>query len=139
MTMTIGRIFGIAGSAIQAQSMRLNTTASNLANAESVTGPDGKVSRLKQVVVASQPMGEANDPSATGVKVKEVIEDTTEPRKVHSPGHPYADEQGMVTMPAVNVVEEMVNMISASRAYQNNVEILSTTKSLLEKTLQLGN
>ena len=139
MTMTIGRIFGIAGSAIQAQSMRLNTTASNLANAESVTGPDGKVYRPKQVIFAAQPMGEANDASATGVKVKEVIEDRTEPRKVHNPGHPYADEQGFVTMPAVNVVEEMVNMISASRAYQNNVEILSTTKSLLEKTLQLGN
>lgn len=139
MTMTIGKIFGIAGSAIQAQSMRLNTTASNLANAESVTGPDGKVYRPKQVIFAAQPMGEANDASATGVKVKEVIEDRTEPRKVHNPGHPYADEQGMVTMPAVNVVEEMVNMISASRAYQNNVEILSTTKSLLEKTLQLGN
>lgn len=137
--MTIGKIFGIAGSAIQAQSMRLNTTASNLANAESVTGPDGKVYRPKQVIFAAQPMGEANDASATGVKVKEVIEDRTEPRKVHNPGHPYADEQGMVTMPAVNVVEEMVNMISASRAYQNNVEILSTTKSLLEKTLQLGN
>lgn len=139
MTITIGKIFGIAGSAIQAQSMRLNTTASNLANAESVTGPDGKVYRPKQVIFAAQPMGEANDASATGVKVKEVIEDRTEPRKVHNPGHPYADEQGMVTMPAVNVVEEMVNMISASRAYQNNVEILCTTKSLLEKTLQLGN
>ena len=139
MTMSIDRIFGIAGSAIQAQSQRLNTTASNIANAESVTGPDGKVYKPKQVVFSAVPMGEPNDASATGVRVREVIEADVEPRKVHNPGHPHADEQGMVTMPAVNVVEEMVNMISASRAYQNNVEMMATTKSLLEKALQLGN
>ncbi len=138
MTMSIGRIFGIAGSAIQSQSMRLNTTASNLANAESVTGPDGKAYRAKQVVFEAVPMGAPQDASATGVRVQGVVEDAAEPRKVYNPGHPYADEQGMVTMPAVNVVEEMVNMISASRAYQNNVEMLATTKSLLEKALQLG-
>jgi flagellar basal-body rod protein FlgC len=136
--MSIGKIFAIAGSAIQAQSMRLNTTASNLANAESVAGPDGKVYKAKQVIFAATPMGEPNDASSTGVRVQGVVEDPTEARKVHNPGHPYADDQGMVTMPAVNVVEEMVNMISASRAYQNNVEMLATTKSLLEKTLQLG-
>ncbi len=137
--MSIGRIFDIAGSAIQAQSQRLNTTASNIANAESVTGPDGKVYKAKQVVFSTLPVGGPEDPSSQGVRVREVVEDPAEPRKVHNPGHPYADEQGMVTMPAINVVEEMVNMISASRAYQNNVEMMATTKSLLEKALQLGN
>lgn len=136
--MTIAKIFGVAGSAIQAQSMRLNTTASNVANAESVAGPDGTAYRPKHVVFEATPMGAAGDASSTGVRVRDVIEDTSPPRRVHNPGHPYADEEGMVSMPAVNVVEEMVNMISASRAYQNNVEMLATTKSLLEKTLQLG-
>jgi flagellar basal-body rod protein FlgC len=138
MTMSIGRIFDVAGSALQAQSMRLNTTASNLANAESVAGPDGKVFRPRQVVFAATPLGAPGDESATGVRVLSVVEDASEPRRVHNPGHPFADEAGMVSMPAVNVVEEMVNMISASRAYQNNVEMLATTRSLMEKTLQLG-
>jgi flagellar basal-body rod protein FlgC len=137
--MSIGKIFGIAGSAVQAQSMRLNVTASNIANAESVAGADGKVFRPKQVVFEATPMGAPNDASATGVRVRDVIEDPSEPRRIHNPGHPYADAEGFVSMPPVNVVEEMVNMISASRAYQNNVEMIATTKSLLEKTLQLGN
>lgn len=136
--MAIGKIFDIAGSAIQAQSTRLNVTASNVANADSVTGPDGKAFKAKQVVFQALPMGAVNDASNTGVRVQDIIEDQTAPRRVHNPGHPYADAQGFVTMPAVNTIEEMVNMISASRAYQNNVEMLATTKSLLEKTLQLG-
>jgi flagellar basal-body rod protein FlgC len=139
MTMSIGKIFGIAGSALQAQSMRLNTTASNLANAESVTGANGKAFKPKHVVFEAVPFGQPGDASATGVRVRDVIEDTAEPRRVHNPGHPDADELGFVSMPAVSVVEEMVNMISASRAYQNNVEMMATTRSLLEKTLQLGN
>ncbi len=137
--MSIGRIFGIAGSAIQAQSARMNVTASNVANADSVAGPDGKVFKAKQVVFEATALGLPGDASSTGVKVQAIVDDRSEPRRVHNPGHPYADEEGMVTMPAVNVIEEMVNMISASRAYQNNVDMLATTKSLLEKTLQLGN
>jgi flagellar basal-body rod protein FlgC len=133
--MSLFNVFDIAGGALTAQSQRLNTIASNLANADSATGPDGKPYRAKQVVFASVPLaGEA----ATGVRVTGVIEDQSPMKKVHDPKHPLADDKGYVTMPNVSVVDEMVNMISASRSYQNNVEVMNTAKTLLLKTLQLG-
>lgn len=133
--MSLFNVFDIAGGALTAQSQRLNTIASNLANADSATGPDGKPYRAKQVVFASVPLaGEAG----TGVRVTGVIEDPSPMKKVHDPKHPLADEKGYITMPNVSVVDEMVNMISASRSYQNNVEVMNTAKTLLLKTLQLG-
>ena len=133
--MSLFNVFDIAGGALTAQSQRLNTVASNLANADSATGPDGKPYRAKQVVFSSVPlMGEA----ATGVRVTGVIEDPSPLKQMYDPKHPLADPQGYVMMPNVNVVDEMVNMISASRAYQNNVEVMNTAKTLLLKTLQLG-
>ena len=133
--MSLFNVFEIAGGALTAQSQRLNTVASNLANADSVAGPDGKAYRGKHVVFTTVPLkGEA----ATGVRVTGVIEDQSAPRQVFDPKHPLADDKGYVTMPNVNVVDEMVNMISASRSYQNNVEIMNTAKTLLLKTLQLG-
>jgi flagellar basal-body rod protein FlgC len=133
--MSLFNVFDIAGGALTAQSQRLNTIASNLANADSATGPDGKPYRAKQVVFGSVPLaGEA----ATGVRVTGVIEDPSPMKKVHDPKHPLADDKGYVTMPNVSVVDEMVNMISASRSYQNNVEVMNTAKTLLLKTLQLG-
>ncbi len=134
--MSLFKVFDVSGSAVSAQSQRLNVVASNLANADSVAGPDGKPYRARQVVFQAQPLdGEA---TATGVRVAQVVEDAAAPRRVHDPSHPLADESGYVTMSNVNVVEEMVNMISASRSYQASVEVMNTAKVLLQKTLQLG-
>lgn len=128
-------IFEIAGSAMTAQSQRMNTTASNLANADSVTGPDGQPYRARQVVFEMAP---ANGQGIGGVRVARVIEDPSPMRMVHDPKNPLANAEGYVTMPNVNVVEEMVNMISASRSYQANVEVLNTAKTLMLKTLTIG-
>ena len=133
--MSLFSVLDVAGSALTAQSQRLNTTASNLANAESATSSTGEPYRAKQVVFAAQPLGADN---AVGVRVSNVIHDPSAPRRVHDPRHPLADEQGYVTMPNVNVIEEMVNMISASRSYQTNAELMNTAKTLLLKTLQIG-
>ena len=133
--MSLLNIFNIAGSAMSAQSQRLNTVASNLANAESATGPDGQAYRAKQVEFMAVPMGGAKE---AGVKVSKVIEDSAPPKMVYNPNHPNADENGFVAMPNVNVAEEMVNMLSASRSYQNNVDTLNAAKSMLIKTLTLG-
>lgn len=133
--MSLFNIFNVAGSGMAAQSQRLNAVASNLANADSTTGPDGKAYRSKQVVFSAVPMGGAD---AQGVKVVRVAEDTSPGKMVYDPKHPMADAKGYVTMPNVNVVDEMVNMISASRAYQNNVDVLNTSKTLLLKTLTIG-
>ena len=132
--MSLFNVFQIASSALRAQSERLNVTASNLANAESATGPDGVPYRAKQVVFQAQP---AEDGVAS-VKVAGVVEDASAPRRVYDPKHPAADGQGYVTLPNVSVVDEMVNMLSASRSYQSSVEVMSTAKSLLLKTLTLG-
>ncbi|GIX25739.1 MULTISPECIES: flagellar basal body rod protein FlgC [Caldimonas] len=137
--MSMFNIFNISGSAVSAQSQRLNTVASNLANADTVAGPDGQAYKARQVVFQTVLMGaHSGDVSAAGVKVAKVVEDATPGRRVHDPSHPQADAEGYVTYSNVNVVEEMVNMISASRSYQNNVEVMNTAKSLLLKTLQMG-
>src|SRR5262249_33182938 len=119
--MSLFNIFNVAGSAMSAQSQRLNVTSSNIANADSATGADGKTYRAKQVVFSAVPMSGA---ASTGVKVQQVVEDASPLKMVHNPQHPLADENGNVAMPNVNVVEEMVNMISASRSYQTNVETM---------------
>ena len=128
-------VFGISGSAVSAQSQRLNVVASNLANADAVAGPDGQPYKARQVVFQTAPMG---SDGGAGVRIDAVTESQTPGRKVHAPGNPMADADGYVTHSNVNAVEEMVNMISASRAYQNNVEVMNTAKNLLLKTLQLG-
>jgi flagellar basal-body rod protein FlgC len=129
------QIFDVSGSAASAQSQRLNTVASNLANADTVAGPDGSAYKARQVVFQTALMGEVG---AAGVRVSNVVEDNTPGRRVHDPKHPGADAQGYVTYSNVNPIEEMVNMISASRSYQNNIEVMNTAKSLLLKTLQMG-
>jgi flagellar basal-body rod protein FlgC len=134
--MSLFKIFNVSGSAVSAQSQRLNVVSSNLANAESVAGPDGKPYKARQVLFQTQMMDA--EQSSAGVRVASIVEDSTEPRKLHEPSHPLADENGYVTMTNVNVVEEMVNMISASRSYQSNVDVMNTAKNLLQKTLQLG-
>lgn len=127
-------VFNIAGSALNAQSVRLNTTASNIANADSVVGADGKPYRAKQVVFQAVPMGTAGQ----GVQVSQVVESAAPMRMLFDPKNPAADEKGYVTMPNVDVVEEMVNMISASRAYQTNAEVMNTAKTLMQRTLAIG-
>lgn len=134
--MSLFNIFNVAGSAMNAQSQRLNVVASNLANADSAVSANGEPYKAKQVVFAATPMG---DGGATGVNVAAVIEDPSPMKLVYDPKNPLADDKGYVTMPNVNVVEEMVNMISASRSYQSNADMMSTTKSLLLKTLNIGN
>ncbi len=133
--MSLLDIFNVAGSAMNAQSQRLNAVASNLANADSATSANGEVYKAKQVVFAATPMGEDG---ATGVSVAGVVDDPSPMKMVYDPKNPLANEKGYVTMPNVNVVEEMVNMISASRSYQSNAEMMNTTKTLLLKTLSLG-
>ncbi len=133
--MSMFSIFNVSGSAISAQSQRLNVVASNLANADAVSGPDGQGFKARQVVFQTTPMGA--DASA-GVKVSAITESNEPFKRVHNPNHPSADAQGYVNYSNVNPVEEMVNMISASRSYQNNIEVMNTAKSLLLKTLQMG-
>ena len=134
--MSLFNIFNVAGSAMNAQSQRLNVVASNLANADSAVSANGEPYKAKQVVFAATPMGSGG---ATGVNVAAVIEDPSPMKLLYDPKNPLADEKGYVSMPNVNVVEEMVNMISASRSYQSNADMMSTTKSLLLKTLNIGN
>ncbi len=137
--MSMFRIFDVAGSAISAQSQRLNVVASNLANADTVAGPDGSAYKARQVVFQTTALGTTGQRDATaGVKVATVTEDASPGRRVHDPKHPSADAEGYVTYSNVNAVEEMVNMMAASRSYQNNIEVMSTARSLLLKTLQIG-
>ncbi|MBC3886116.1 flagellar basal body rod protein FlgC [Undibacterium griseum] len=133
--MSLFNVFNVAGSAMSAQSQRLNAVSSNLANADSVTSSDGSPYKAKQVVFSAVPV---NGTASTAVKVSEVVEDAAPPKMMYDPKHPLADEKGYVAMPNVNVVEEMVNMISASRSYQTNVETMNAAKSMLLKTLTLG-
>lgn len=143
--MSLFRIFDVASSAVSAQSQRLNVVASNLANADTVAGPDGSAYKARQVVfqtVMLQAGGsgaaQAARGASAGVRVSTVAEDASPGRRVHDPRHPAADAEGYVTYSNVNAVEEMVNMMSASRAYQNNIEVMGTARSLLLKTLQIG-
>ena len=133
--MSLFNIFNVAGSAMSAQAQRLNVVSSNLANAASVTSSDGQPYKTKQVVFSAVPVAGT---ASTGVRVIEVVEDATPPKLMYDPKHPLADEKGYVAMPNVNVVEEMVNMISASRSYQTNVETMNAAKTMLMKTLTLG-
>jgi len=134
--MSLWNVFTIAGSALTAQSQRLNAVASNLANADSAVSSDGQPYKAKQVVFSAMPL--SNAMAGMGVRVTRVVDDPSPPRTVYDPKHPMADAKGYVTLPNVNVVEEMTNMISASRAYQTNLDMMNTAKSLLLRTLALG-
>jgi flagellar basal-body rod protein FlgC len=140
--MALFKIFDIAGSAMSAQSVRLNTTASNLANASSTAGKADEVYRARQPIFQTVMQGQSgdlfSDEASAGVRVAGVVQSHAAPRRVHQPGHPEADAEGYVYMSNVNVVDEMVNMISASRSYQNSIEVLNTSKDLLLRTLTLG-
>jgi flagellar basal-body rod protein FlgC len=136
--MALFDVFDVAGSAMNAQSVRLNVTASNLANAGSVNGDPEQVYRAKQPVFSSFSQSLANQSGVVSVRVAGVTESSAPLDIRYQPDHPDADENGNVYVSNVNTIEEMVNMISASRSYRNNVEIINTTKDLLTQTLSLG-
>ena len=139
--MSLNKVFGIAGSAMAAQSTRLNTTASNLANADSASGDASKVYRARPPVFQSVPdFGAAlnNESANFGVRVRSIVESQAPLTQRYQPQHPEADENGNVYVSNVNTVEEMVNMLSASRSYQSSVEIMTTTRDLLAQTLRMG-
>lgn len=131
--MTMFSIFQVAGSAMQAQSVRMNVTASNLANANSVAGPDGLPYRAREVVFQAR-----GRDGMGGVGVQGVVENTQPLSREYRPGDPGADADGYVTLPDVQPVEEMVNMIEAARSYQADVDVMNTSKELMTKTLTLG-
>ena len=137
------KIFDIAGSGLSAQSVRLNTVASNLANADSVSGDPSTVYKARHPVFQAiqQQMQGASDmgtQSEATVRVAGIVESQAAPQMRYDPGNPLANAQGNVYAPNVNVIEEMTDMISASRAYQDNVEVLNTSKDLMLATLKLG-
>jgi flagellar basal-body rod protein FlgC len=136
--MGLFKIFDIAGSSMSAQSLRLNTTASNLANAGTAAGSAEEAYRAKQPIFQTVLNELSPDDSSAGVRVKDVVTSNAPPVKIHQPGHPQADADGFVWMSNVNPVDEMVNMISASRSYQNSVEVLNTSKDLMLRTLSIG-
>ncbi len=136
--MSLLSIFNVSGSALSAQSVRLNVTASNLANAETVSSSTAQTYRARHPIFATTMQDFANNPSSMGVRVKAIIESKAELGMRHEPDHPLANDDGYIFLPNVNVIEEMANMISASRSYQNNVEVLNTSKQLLQATLRMG-
>jgi flagellar basal-body rod protein FlgC len=138
--MSLFRIFDIAGSGMSAQSVRLNATASNIANGESVSSSIDKTYRARHPVFATV-MNEFqfDEEGATGgVQIKGIVESQAPLRQEYQPDHPMADEQGYVYFPNVSIVEEMANMIAASRSYQSNVEVMNASKQMLIHTLNLG-
>jgi len=132
-------IFDIAGSGMNAQSMRLNLVASNISNANSVSSSLKEVYKSRQPVFAAQ-LRDVLDKNnaATGVDVKGVIESQAPAVMEYSPNHPMADKDGYIYKPNVNTIEEMANMMSASRSYQNNIQVLNTSKQLMLQTLRMG-
>ena len=137
--MNLFDVFDLAGSGMHAQSVRLNTTSSNLANANSASSSTEKTYRARHAVFSQMMMREFDfDSPARGVRVLGVVESQAPLRQEHRPGHPMANQEGYVFMPNVNVVEEMADMISASRSYQTNIEVMNTTKEMLMRTLAMG-
>lgn len=137
--MSLFNVFDVAGSAMSAQSLRLNLTASNLANAETVASTPEQAYKARQPVFAAalSQAGAGNDKTAA-VQVRGVVESDAPNQALYMPGHPMADGNGYVYRSNVNPIEEMVNMISAQRSFQNSVEVMNTSKELLLQTLRLG-
>lgn len=138
--MSLLDVFDIAGSAMSSQSVRLNVTASNLANAQSVGPDEAGTYHARQPVFSAvmQSLRGGVDSPGVGVKVDAIVESQAPLEQRYQPEHPMANEQGYVYVPNVNMIDEMSNMISASRSYQSNVEVLNTSKQLLLATLRLG-
>jgi flagellar basal-body rod protein FlgC len=136
--MDMFKVFDVAGSALGAQTVRLNTIASNLANADVASTTAKDAYRSRQPVFAAALEQALQDPGAARVQVAGIVEKAEPPRQEYAPDHPLADAQGYVYYSNVNPVEEMANMMSASRSYQSNVEVINTVKQLMLATLRLG-
>lgn len=143
--MSLSNVFSISGSAMSAQTIRLNTTASNMANAQSVSSSEGETYRARHPVFSLKTPDASQLHAADsglvpgqGVQVLGIVESQSQPRMTYEPDHPLADERGYVYYPNVNVVEEMADMISASRSFQINADVMNTAKQMLQKTLTLG-
>ncbi len=135
--MALFGVFDVVGSAMNAQTVRLNTIASNLANSNTVAENPEDTYRARHPVFASM-ITQFGDEATAGVRVTGIVESQAPLNTQFAPDHPLANEEGYITLPNVNAIEEMTNMISASRSYQQNVEILNTTKQLLQRTLTIG-
>ncbi len=132
-------IFDIAGSGMNAQSLRLNLVASNISNANSISSSINEVYKSRQPVFAAELKGIMDKNNATSkVEIKGVVESQAPAIMEYAPNHPMADEKGYIFKPNVNTIEEMANMMSASRSYQNNVEVLDTAKDMILQTLRMG-
>ncbi|MEM7542715.1 MAG: flagellar basal body rod protein FlgC [Pseudomonadota bacterium] len=140
--MSLLNVFDIAGTALSAQTVRLNTTASNMANANSASSSSESTYRARYPVFSTAMLEQWNfdaaDHAPRGVRIDGIVESEAALKREYSPNHPLADTDGYITLPNVNVVEEMANMISASRSYQSNIEIMEASKQLLQQTLSLG-
>ncbi|MBI3560100.1 MAG: flagellar basal body rod protein FlgC [Gammaproteobacteria bacterium] len=136
--MSLFSVFDISGSALQAESVRMNTTSSNLANANSISSSLGKTYRARHPVFQQLKDSFDEDNMNVGVQVAGIVESKAPLRKEYNPNNPQADAQGYVYLPNVNVAEEMANMISASRSYQTNVEVMNSAKQMLLRTITLG-
>lgn len=141
--MALSQIFQIAGSAMTAQSVRLNTTASNMANVDSISSNRGETYRARHPVFSAVQTQVNNalgweDNDGLAVKVNGIVESQAPLRQQYQPEHPMANEQGYIFLPNVNMVKEMADMMSASRTYQSNVEIYNTVKQLMTRTLAMG-
>ncbi|MGO8828688.1 MAG: flagellar basal body rod protein FlgC [Steroidobacteraceae bacterium] len=140
--MSLFNVFNVSGSALNAETIRLNTTASNLANAESVNGDATKVYRARhpvfQAMMSTEAAGFDDQDASTGVRVLGVVESTAPPLRTYQPGHPLADKEGYVYTSNVNSIEEMANMISANRSFATNIEAINTARDLLLKVISMG-
>lgn len=137
--MSLFNVFDISGSAMSAQSVRLNTVASNMANADSVSSSVDKTYRARRPIFAAQLEQAVSDRQAgVGVNVKGIVESDAPLLKEYNPNHPLADKDGFIYKPNVNMVEEVTDMISASRSYQTNVQVADAAKKMLQQTLSMG-
>lgn len=137
--MSLFNVFNISATGMAAQSLRLNTTASNIANADSVSSSINETYRARQpVFAAALQKAAASQPEAVGVQVLGIVESNKPLNIEYAPSHPMADKNGYIYKPNVNVIEEMTNMISASRSYQTNVQLAESAKNMVNKTLLLG-
>lgn len=138
--MSLFKILDTAGSALAAQTVRMNTTASNMANADTISSSIDQTYRARHPVFQAVLDGELalGDAAVRGVRVAGIVESTAPPRAEYRPDHPQADDQGYIYRPAVNMVEEMTNLMSASRGFQSNIEVINASKQMMQRTLQLG-
>lgn len=142
--MNVGSLFAVSASALQAQRMRMDLISANLANAQTTQTPGGGPYRRRDVVLESLPLGESfsdllsGDSPAEGVRVASVLQDRRPPRRVYDPDHPHAGPEGYVELPNVNIVAEMVDMMTATRAYEANVTAMNATKRMVQAALEIG-